>query len=230
MGIEKDSKLAEKLRKLEELLHGESGKQLWDIITCLRGPDSPSEKANDDRATRDAAYAKRRERKHETVEVIRGIVAPGIGEARFRQDISYVMLPPSNEWDHFDTHVYKAARALGIEVKTKQPSVKVVWKEAEQIQPPKPAYYPLSKDAYEAKLLKHSQVYAYDWGSALNAQAASGNGPQPKVAVDIETSWEQIKEKLNSMLDAPSPIQPDTLVVSPSVKIAYEKLLKGDGA
>lgn len=96
-----------------------SGSKLWDIITCLRGPDSPSEKPSMTSEESSTAYAGRRKRKRQTVEVIRGKALLGAvgGSARFRTDINYVELPPTSEWDHFDKHVQRAANALGIEVK-----------------------------------------------------------------------------------------------------------------
>jgi len=97
-----------------------NGSQLWDILTALRGPDSPSERASMTSAESSAAYAGRRKRKRQTVEVIRGKALLGMvgGAARYRTDINYVELPPTSEWDHFDKHVDRAAKALGIEVKT----------------------------------------------------------------------------------------------------------------
>lgn len=96
--------------------------RLWDIITCQRGPDSPSERPDMTEAESATAYRLRRERKRATVEVIRKQAFGGVvgGAARWRDDIKYVTLPPQNEWDHFDRHVEKAARAMGLEVKIQE--------------------------------------------------------------------------------------------------------------
>lgn len=93
--------------------------QLWDILTCLRGPDSPSERASMSRSEHDEAYRKRRERKAKTVEVIRWHALQGAvgGSARYRSDRDWVELPPRDEWDHFDKHVDRAARSLGLGVR-----------------------------------------------------------------------------------------------------------------
>lgn len=96
----------------------ESGK-LWDLMTCLRGPDSPSEKPNMTSSESSAAYRGRRQRKANTVEVIRYHAFGGVvgGAARSRSDRDWVELPPRNEWDHFDRHVERAAGILGLEVR-----------------------------------------------------------------------------------------------------------------
>lgn len=98
---------------------GEEAHQFWDLITCLRGPDSPSERADMNSAESAAAYKGRRERKAKTVEVIRALAFYGAssGGARLRFDRNYVTLPPQSKWDHFDKHVARAAASLNIEVK-----------------------------------------------------------------------------------------------------------------
>jgi hypothetical protein len=93
--------------------------QFWDLITCLRGPDSPSERPNMSPGESSAAYRGRRERKARTVEVIRHHAFNGTigGAARSRGDRTWVELPPRDKWDHFDKHVERAARVLGLEVR-----------------------------------------------------------------------------------------------------------------
>lgn len=90
---------------------------LWDLITCLRGPDSPSERPDQSSEESAKAYAGRRERKRRTVEVIRENAFFGVvgGAARHRPG-KVVQLPPRNQWDHFDRHVQRAASVLGLEV------------------------------------------------------------------------------------------------------------------
>ncbi len=114
------SGLKAELAKVREILAGPYGEAVWDVLTALRGPDTPSER--DDMAwdERQAAYAARRERKARTVEVIRGVSALKGGSCRYREDRNYVLLPPRREWDHFDRHVYKAAGWLGVEVRIKE--------------------------------------------------------------------------------------------------------------
>lgn len=113
----------EELRKMmgEIIDHNPSSGKFWDLITCLRGPDSPSETPSMTSAESSAAYSGRRARKADTVEVIREKAFFGSvgGAARHRDDRDYVLLPPREEWDHFDKHVDRAARAIGLEVRIK---------------------------------------------------------------------------------------------------------------
>lgn len=97
---------------------GDAGR-LWDLITCLRGPDFPSERGDMESDESSKAYRGRRERKARTVEVIRYHAFNGAsgGSARLRSDRNYVILPPREQWDHFDRHVSRAATILGLEVK-----------------------------------------------------------------------------------------------------------------
>ena len=92
----------------------------WDIMGCVRGPDSPSERPDMDSAAASRSYTGRRKRKYETVEVIREAMFFGYmgGGARSHKG-DHVLLPPSNKWDHFDRHVSRAAQAIGIPVRTK---------------------------------------------------------------------------------------------------------------
>ena|SRR3990167_1461489 len=89
----------------------------WDLITCLRGPDFPSEKGNMSPKEAQVAYRARRARKYRTVEVIRSVAFFGSvgGAARHHSD-EVVILPPRPEWDHFDRHVARAANVLGLTV------------------------------------------------------------------------------------------------------------------
>lgn len=94
-----------------------SGK-FWDIITCQRGPDSPSERGDLSEDKNEEAYRARRERKFKTVEVIRAASFGGVvgGAARSHKGSS-VTLPPHAKWDHFDRHVHRAATVLGLDIK-----------------------------------------------------------------------------------------------------------------
>ena len=89
----------------------------WDIITCQRGPDAPSERPDQSGPVASAAYAARRKRKFNTVEVIRSVSFGGFvgGAARSHED-DKVILPPQKQWDHFDKHVARAANVLGLKV------------------------------------------------------------------------------------------------------------------
>jgi hypothetical protein len=104
-------------------------KELWDLLTSLRGPDSPSETSTMSPSEASKAYDARRKRKHLTVEVIRGRAFNGIvgGAARFRTDIDFVTLPPRKEWDHFDKHVERAALVLGLGIKIEGEEKKEGW-------------------------------------------------------------------------------------------------------
>jgi hypothetical protein len=92
------------------------GGRMWDLLTGLRGPDSPSERPDLSDEVNRTNYAARRARKRQTVEVIRGHAFPGIGGARYRTDVSQVVLPQPNKWDHFDKHVARAAKALNLSI------------------------------------------------------------------------------------------------------------------
>lgn len=119
-------KLEEKLKNLtfdEQriaigiFLKSSHGARLWNLITALRGPDSPSEKPNMSFDEQQQAYKARRKRKYNTVEVIRDAAFFGVigGAARSHKDTK-VTIPNSKEWDHFDRHVFKAAQAIGLNV------------------------------------------------------------------------------------------------------------------
>jgi hypothetical protein len=92
--------------------------RLWDLLTALRGPDSPSEPIN---RHDEQAYRKRRERKYSSTEVIRQAAFFGVvgGAARYHAGTS-VQVRHREQQDHFDRHVIKAASVLGLAV-TEQP-------------------------------------------------------------------------------------------------------------
>lgn len=109
------AKTKERLEKIAKWC--QQDKALWDILTALRGPDSPSERPDMSPSEASNAYRARRLRKFKTGEVIRGVSGLHAGEARYRVD-THVSLPPSDRWDHYDKHVWKAASALGLEIRT----------------------------------------------------------------------------------------------------------------
>ncbi len=92
----------------------------WDIMGCVRGPDSPSERPDMDSDESARAYKGRRTRKYETVEVIREAMFFGVvgGAARSHKG-KKVVLPAHSKRDHFDRHVERAANALEIPVEIK---------------------------------------------------------------------------------------------------------------
>lgn len=109
------------LKEVQRMVTQEpQGKELWDILTCLRGPDSPSERGDGSGSANASAYKARRERKYKTGEVIRHMSGLFGGAARHRAS-DYVTLPPREEWDHYDRHVEKAAKALGLRVQIEEP-------------------------------------------------------------------------------------------------------------
>lgn len=99
--------------------------QAWDIMGCVRGPDAGlgvmSERPDMKSKDHEEAYAGRRSRKYDTVEIIRQAMFFGaMGGAARSHKGDTVTLPPSGSWDHFDKHVARAARALGLKVKEKK--------------------------------------------------------------------------------------------------------------
>lgn len=106
------SELKDIIKRLRKDLDGPCGKELWDVLTGLRGPDWPSEKGGDESMK---MYRLRRRRKFLAGEVIRGASFPGVGGARHRTD-DHIILPPESRWDHYDKHMDRAARALGLTV------------------------------------------------------------------------------------------------------------------
>ena len=102
--------------------------RLWDVLTSLRGPDrgldqEASERPCDGSGVHSTRYRARVDRKMSTVAVIRSRSGLSGGSARTRS-ADHVTLPPSNEWDHFDKHVARAAEALGLGVKTPEKRIR----------------------------------------------------------------------------------------------------------
>lgn len=89
----------------------------WDLMGCVRGPDSPSERPDMQPDESSRAYKGRRDRKYKTVEIIREAMFFGSigGCARFHKDTK-VTLPRHSAYDHFDKHVERAAHAIGLNV------------------------------------------------------------------------------------------------------------------
>jgi len=101
----------------EFMSKNQNSSSAWDIMGCVRGPDSPSETLEMDNKSHQKAYRGRRERKYNTVEVIREAMFFGRvgGAARFHKGSS-VKVNSSYKQDHFDKHVVRAATALGLKV------------------------------------------------------------------------------------------------------------------
>lgn len=106
--------LKEKLKMIGEAARQD--KALWDVLVCMRGPDSPSERPSDPWEERERLHEARRARKMKTGAVIRHH-AVGEMHAAMTSDKSYVVLPPAEKWDHYDKHIAQAAGALGLKVK-----------------------------------------------------------------------------------------------------------------
>jgi hypothetical protein len=101
------------------LTGGPDADKLWDIMTALRGPDSPSEDSQQDSKTYSEAYRGRRERKYAGVEIIRQHAFFGAmgGGARHHNDDKVVLL---NGTDHHDRHLARAAAVLGLKVERRK--------------------------------------------------------------------------------------------------------------
>ena len=92
--------------------------QAWDVMSCIRGPDHPSERPYMASSESVNAYRARRERKRKTVEPIREAMFYGtLGGAARHHSSNHVELPPRQQWDHFDRHVERAALILDLVVK-----------------------------------------------------------------------------------------------------------------
>lgn len=102
-------------------LKEDRGQKLWDLLTGLRGPDEPSERSDQDSTVNAANYAGRRKRKYNSTEVIREAAFFGVvgGSARYHQ-ANEIILPPGNEWDHFDKHMARSAHAVGLKIMDKR--------------------------------------------------------------------------------------------------------------
>lgn len=122
-------------KQIGEWLKGPYGQSLWDLITGLRGPDTPSERPDMSGEEANRAYQARRDRKHDTTEVIRAKAFFGVigGQARSRTDVDYITLPPKSKWDHFDKHMARAAEIIEVGVKIR--------KEEKESFPIEPAQY-----------------------------------------------------------------------------------------
>ena len=109
--------LVEKRTQIGQWLLEGDGQALWDLLCGLRGPDTPSEREDMDYTQRTRAYTGRRERKYKTAEVIREKAFFGqVGGGARHHDADHIILPPASEWDHFDTHMQRAADVLGLKV------------------------------------------------------------------------------------------------------------------
>lgn len=101
----------------EFMLKNPNAQSAWDVMGCVRGPDSPSERPDMDPTDSSNAYAGRRKRKYNTVEIIREAMFFGSvgGCARYHRD-SKITLPPKSQHDHFDRHAKAGAKAIGLEI------------------------------------------------------------------------------------------------------------------
>jgi hypothetical protein len=118
-------------RQIGRWLARQHGSSLAAILAAQRGPDSPSERPDMGGPEHTQAYWGRRARKASSGEVIRRRSFFGIGTvgARSREG-TFITLPPSSKWDHYDKHMAQAAAVLGLQVKKSEdaPSaVKAVW-------------------------------------------------------------------------------------------------------
>lgn len=90
---------------------------MWDLMGCVRGPDTPSENPSMSPDDFNKAYKERRKRKYQTVEVIRSVLFYGaVGEGARSHEDTKVIVRPAKQRDHYDVHVLRAARALGLSV------------------------------------------------------------------------------------------------------------------
>lgn len=182
------------------------GKKLWDLMTCLRGPDSPSERPDQGGEENSRAYQARRTRKAKTVEVIRGKFVVG-GSARFRQDRDFVELPPEDQWDHFDRHVEKAANALGLEVRIEKVNGIKVKEVVKNQVGPMPG--PIKK-----KKLKQAATDWENWADAIGKYIGEGAliPPMPDgchcdacLAEAAKNYVKEFKENMNQAVPQPAP-------------------------
>lgn len=201
-----DTPLSEAISEIKSYLKGSpNGQALWDILTALRGPDNPTEREGMPADQWNEQYSLRRARKRETVEVIRGKTFPNCGEARCREDIDYVTLPPKTEWDHFDKHVARAANWLGLKIETKakpKPGVKL-----EVAKPDDPCYdgsqSPSGFVGWGKKPKKKAKSISYD---SLYKDLLDDIGKETKKA----SGWESFKTPYGeSLKDVKYPNTPD---------------------
>ena|SRR5688572_29832576 len=106
----------------EFMSSGKNGaNKAWDLMSCVRGPDSPSETDAMSSEEHQKAYRGRRLRKFETSEAIRHEMFFGaVGGSARHHSASHVTVPPLEQQDHFDRHIVKAANLLGLQVKIKE--------------------------------------------------------------------------------------------------------------
>lgn len=98
-------------------LREDRGQKLWDLMTGLRGPDAPSERPDLSSSENRVNYDLRRKRKFNSTEVIREHAFFGVVGGAARHHMSdEILLPPTNEYDHFLKHMERAARAIGLKV------------------------------------------------------------------------------------------------------------------
>lgn len=97
-----------------------AGGKFWDVITALRGPDSPSERGDQTPSEQAMNYDRRRARKYESGEIIRSAAFYGaIGGAARSHKGDTVVVNPGVAQDHYDRHVVRAATVLGLNVKVR---------------------------------------------------------------------------------------------------------------
>ena len=97
------------------ITHNPASSPAWDVMTALRGPDAPSERAGQPPKAYSAAYKGRRDRKFKTVEVIRSAAFYSAVGGCARQHTGDTVVVSKQE-DHFDRHVRRAAAQLGLKV------------------------------------------------------------------------------------------------------------------
>jgi hypothetical protein len=114
--------MRECIQRFMNMAPGGDTARFWNLITALRGPDTPCETTDMDQTQREIAYKARRQRKSGGVEVIRWHAFHGTvgGTARYRSDRDYIEVPPRKQHDHHDGHLVKAAEAIGLKVEYKE--------------------------------------------------------------------------------------------------------------
>lgn len=148
------------------------GHKLWEIMSAQRGPDAPSERPNMSAAEHRTAYAARRKRKYNTVEVIRSASFGGVvgGSARHHKD-DHITLPPESQWDHFDNHCYRAANVLGLKV--------VIEEEKDESSVVPPNAIEVNVPTFSKRVLKNNaELQAAQKAGLTFSQKAPGGGIQ----------------------------------------------------
>lgn len=128
LSVELDTKLLsfDLMRQLtDEFLakNPKEAKKFWDLMAVVRGPDTglKGTLAKIDGSTPDAEK-ERVTRKRQTCSILRGLFFPQAVNCS-SADISTdpdakIMLPPKDQWDHYDKHVWKVCQAHGITYQT----------------------------------------------------------------------------------------------------------------